>query len=109
MAIKVVKSLAVAEDLALGLGTVVQERDINGNGPEEATYNMINAGIIPTASGGTIQTDLDDRFTKDETTTAFANINGEVGEEFHVADPADATHAVSKGYLETQLASNMAD
>ena len=108
MAIKIVKKLAVAEDLELGLGTVEQERDVDGTGSVTGTYTKINASVIPTTDSD-IQTDLNNRFTKDEVTTSFAALEGSDTETFNVASPTFGTHAVSRSYLETQLTDNMSE
>ncbi len=66
MAIKITKQLAVVEDLVFGIGTITQQRDVNGNGPEDVIYNKINASFVPTVAGGTVEEELALRPTTSE-------------------------------------------
>lgn len=106
MALKVVKQLAVTEDLALGLGTVEQIRDI-GSGPETIVYNLINAGVIPTLDGY-IQGDLDNRYTKEEANGNFAALSGHTDVIFKVADPVEDDDATTKLYVDQELTTKIA-
>lgn len=108
MPVQIIKQLAVVEDLELGLGTVVQPRDTDGDGiPEDVTYNQINASHIPTTGLGDTQQDLDDRYTKGVADTTFAKIAGDPLQVFSVEDPSTLDQAVPRGYLETYTANQL--
>jgi len=111
--IKLVKELAVKQDLELGHGTVVQQRDINGNGLEDVTYDKINAGNIPALSSSlqesTTQVELDAKLDKNEASTLYALLAGDATQVFSVEEPFLNDHAVSKIHLTTYVAGLLSD
>jgi len=113
MPIKIIKQLAIQEDIEWGIGEITQPRDTDGDGiTEDVVYNKVNDEIIPTLLGdgiteSTVRVELLNRYTKGEADAKFALIAGDALQVFSAADPTLAEHVVNKGYLETYAAGQL--
>jgi len=115
MSLQIIKQLAVTEDIEWGVGTVVQPRDVSGDGvPTDETFNQVSSASMPhlqldDTTVSDVRTELNDKYSKAESDAKFARINGDEVEVFSVADPSINSHAVNKGYLESYMAGQLAD
>jgi hypothetical protein len=89
------KEKIVVEDIVLSMDTTVDQ--------SRGTLTPFNAAYLPYSVSESVKTALDNRYTKSESDSKYANIGGNSSVQFDVANATSGTNAVTYTQLETGL------